>query len=57
MCKNPGREELVALIEQRKKEIAVAGELHKRDLIKNLHRLQNDLRQYDKFMREAGKIE
>lgn len=57
MCKNPGREELIALIEQRKKEIAVAGELHKRDLIKNLHRLQNDLRQYDKFMREAGKIE
>lgn len=56
MCKNPGREELVALIEQRKKQIDVAGELHKRDLIKNLHRLQKDLRQYDRFMREAGKI-
>lgn len=43
------RNELIALIAQRKREISMAGTIHKRDLTKNLHRLQKQLRDYDRF--------
>lgn len=48
------RADLVNLIEQRKKEIAKAGPIHKRDLTKNLHRLERQLKEYDRNRKEAG---
>lgn len=54
MQTNTTRADLVNLIEQRKKEIAKAGPLHKRDLTKNLHRLERQLKEYDRNRKEAG---
>lgn len=47
------RDALILLIEQRRLEIKRAGALHKRDLLKNLHRLERELRDYDRFRKEA----
>lgn len=54
MLTNYTRTQLVDLIAQRKNEIAKAGPLHKRDLTKNLHRLERQLKEYDRNRKEAG---
>ena len=54
MPNNYTRTQLVDLIAQRKNEIAKAGPLHKRDLTKNLHRLERQLKEYDRNRKEAG---
>lgn len=51
---NTARADLVNLIAQRKNEIAKAGPIHKRDLTKNLHRLERKLKEYDRNRKEAG---
>ncbi len=57
MMTNCTRSQLVDLIVQRKNEIAKAGPLHKRDLAKNLHRLERQLKEYDRNRKEAGLYE
>jgi len=47
------REELVALIDQRRSEMTSAGRFHRRDLAKNIKRLERELRDYDRYHREA----
>lgn len=49
MAEPKTRSELVSLIAQRKREIQTAGTIHKRDLTKNLHRLQKQLQEYDRL--------
>lgn len=47
------REEMSTAIARRKQEIKTAGPVHKRDLMKNIRRLQRELRDYDRFQAEA----
>ena len=41
--------ELISKIESRREEIKTAGAIHRRDLIKNLRRLQKELQDYERF--------
>ena len=43
------REQHKAEIENVKKEIKTAGPCHKRDLIRQLHRMQKELKIYDRY--------
>ena len=47
------RTELEEKIKQTEKAIIFAGPIHRRDLQKHLRRMQKDLRDYDRFQREA----
>ena len=43
------REELAATIIMRRKELKSAGPVHKKDLVKNIRKLERELRDYDRF--------
>ena len=47
------REELEEKIMQAKEEMKTAGPVHRRDLRKHMKRMQDELRQYDRYRREA----
>ena len=47
------RGEVVEKIRQRKEEAKKAGPMHRRDLIKNIKRLERDLMDYDRFQAES----
>ena len=47
------REELVAKIAAAKEELEQAGSYHRRDLTKHIRRMERELRDYDRFQREA----
>jgi hypothetical protein len=47
------RDEIAEKIRQRRTEAMKAGPIHRRDLIKNILRLQRELRDYDRFQAEA----
>lgn len=47
------REEHVAAIEAVKAQIKTAGSCHKRDLIRQLHRMQKELKAYDSYQAMA----
>ena len=51
----PARQELVEEIERTKKEIKIAGFIHKRDLNRHLHYLQKELATYDFYQVQARK--
>lgn len=43
------REELAEAIAQKRKEAQTAGKVHKRDLLKNVHRMEVELARYDRY--------
>ena len=47
------RDEIVEKIHQRRTEAMKSGPIHRRDLMKNIRRLQRELRDYDRFQAEA----
>ena len=47
------RTELEEKIKQTETAIMLAGPIHRRDLQKHLRRMQKELRDYDRFQREA----
>ena len=47
------RDEMIEKIDITKKEIMFAGPVHRRDLEKHLRKLKRELRDYDRFQREA----
>ena len=47
------RDELVEEIRKKKKEAEQAGTIHRRDLWKNIKRMERELRDYDRFQAEA----
>lgn len=47
------RDELIARIATAKEELEHAGALHRRDLTKYIRRMERELRDYDRFQREA----
>ena len=47
------RNELIEAIQRKKQEAKSAGPIHRRDLMKNIRRLQRELRDYDRFQAEA----
>ena len=51
---DPIRAAYVADIACAKEEARKAGPIHKRDLMKHIRRMEKELRDYDRFHREAG---
>ena len=51
---DPIRAAYVADIACAKEEASKAGCIHKRDLMKRIRRMEKELRDYDRFHREAG---
>lgn len=49
------REELAQRIAQAEEETRTAGTIHRRDLQKHIRRMKKELRDYDRFQREARK--
>ena len=49
------RDELAELIKKRKTELKTAGVIHRKDLGKNIRRLERELRDYDRFKERTGK--
>ena len=47
------RDELIERIEMTRKEIQIAGPVHRRDLRKHLNRMLAQLAQYDRFQAAA----
>ena len=47
------REELTEKIRKRKQEAKTAGQVHRRDLFRNIKRMERELRDYDRFQAEA----
>lgn len=47
------RDELAEKIRQRKEEAKTAGTIHYRDLMKNIKRLERELKTYDRYQAEA----
>ena len=47
------RNELVAKIKAAKQELPTAGKYHRRDLLKHIHMMQRELRDYDRFHKGA----
>ena len=47
------REEHMAAIRAAKEELKTAGYIHRRDLIRQIHRMENELREYDRYQGEA----
>ena len=47
------REVLVQKIAQAKKDLKTVGVIHRRDLQKHIHRMERELRDYDRFQRAA----
>lgn len=47
------REALVQKIAQAKQDLKTAGVIHRRDLKKHIHRMERELRDYDKFQAQA----
>lgn len=43
------RDIVVAKIKAARAELPTAGKYHKRDLLKHIHRMQRELRDYDRF--------
>ena len=43
-----------ALIKQRKQEMLTAGGIHRKDLERNVRRLEKELRTYIRYQREAS---
>lgn len=43
----------IAAIRTAKEELKTAGRYHKRDLLKHIHRMEKELRDYDRFQRET----
>lgn len=51
---DPIRAAYAANIARTKEEARKAGPIHKRDLMKHIRRMEKELRDYDRFHREAG---
>ena len=47
------REQLIEKIEMTKAAIQFAGPVHRRDLRKHLKRMMTELKQYDRYQKEA----
>lgn len=47
------REEHMAAIRAAKEEMKTAGYIHRRDLARQIHRMENELREYDRYQGEA----
>ena len=47
------RKELITRIELAKAELPEAGPIHSKDLRKHIHRLEVDLRRYDRYQQAA----
>jgi hypothetical protein len=45
------RDELIDRIKAEKEELKTAGIIHRRDLQKHIHRMQKELRTYDRYHR------
>ena len=48
------RAEMAGKLARAKSELPTAGKIHRRDLTKHIRRLERELRDYDRFRREAG---
>lgn len=49
------REEMVEKIRMTEQEIMFAGKIHQRDLRKHLYRMRIELKEYDRYQKEARK--
>ena len=47
------RSELVEEIRKKREEAKRTGPIHRRDLWKHIHRMERELRNYDRFQEEA----
>ncbi|MBO7669853.1 MAG: hypothetical protein J6S60_04615 [Oscillospiraceae bacterium] len=47
------RNELVEEISKKREEAKRSGPIHRRDLWKHIHRMERELRDYDRFQAEA----
>lgn len=48
------RDEYVEKINVARQGLETAGIFHRKDLIKHIHRMERELRDYDRFHRESG---
>ena len=48
------RTDLIARIAAARAELKKSGPIHKRDLTKHIHRMERELRDYDRFQAEAA---
>lgn len=47
------RQEYVDKLNAAKEELKNAGYIHRRDLVRQIHRMENELREYDQYQGEA----
>lgn len=47
------RQEYVDKLNAAKEELKNAGYIHRRDLVRKIHRMENELREYDRYQGEA----
>ena len=50
------RDELVSKIRNAKAELPTAGVIHRRDLLKHIHRMEKELKIYDYYHRKGGAL-
>lgn len=50
------RDEMVSKIRMAKAELPTAGVIHRRDLLKHIHRMEKELKTYDYYQKRGGAL-